>query len=217
VEINFFFSVTLSPIIHSIGCNVYLLEKVLMAHCQITDENLILATLNGDKTCFASLVDKYWPVTIAVATARVCNIDDAEDIAQNSFIKAYHNLGTLKDKSRFSRWLYKIVIQESVNHLRKRKKSKLVSIGEHALNIPDPVTSNPGLTTPQKQFVRQAVASLAEKYSIVIIMRFIGGFNASQIAEQIGEKPNAVRTRLHRAYKMLKKSLTPLAMEVEIS
>jgi RNA polymerase sigma-70 factor (ECF subfamily) len=188
-----------------------------MADGPKTDENLIAVVLSGDQGCFAGLVEKYWPIAIALATTRVYRTADAEDVAQNSFIKAYHNLHTLRDTSRFGGWLSRIVIQECADHLRSHKNAKLVSIGGHSHAIAAPITSNPGLTTSQKQFVRHAVACLAEKYRIVIVMRFIGGFNATQIATQLGEKPNAVRTRLHRAYKMLKKSLGPLAMEVEIS
>lgn len=188
-----------------------------MADGPKTDENLITAVLSGEQACFAGLVEKYWPIALALATTRVYRTVDAEDIAQNSFIKAYHNLHTLKEASRFGGWFSRIVIRECADHLRSQKNAKLVPIGEHSHAISAPMTSNPGLSTSQKQFVRHAVARLAEKYRIVIIMRFIGGFNATEIATQLGEKPNAVRTRLHRAYKMLKKSLSPLAMEVEIS
>jgi RNA polymerase sigma-70 factor (ECF subfamily) len=188
-----------------------------MAEGPKTDENLIAAVLSGEQICFAGLVEKYWPIAIALATTKVYNTTDAEDVAQNSFIKAYRNLHTLRDTSRFGGWLSRIVSQECADHLRTRKNARHISIGEYSNAIPAPITSNPGLTKSQKQFVRYAVASLAEKYRVVIIMRFIGGFNSTQIATQLGEKPNAVRTRLHRAYKMLKKTLTPLAMEVEIS
>ena len=77
------------------------------------------------------------------------------------------------------------------------------------------VTANPGLTAMQKQFVRGAVARLAEKYRTIIVMRFIGGLNAREIANQLGKRPGTVRVWLHRAYKILRKSLEPIAEEVQ--
>lgn len=187
-----------------------------MPDIQNSDEKILSAVLAGDKSEFGVVVQRYWPVAIALATTRVYNSADAEDVAQRSFIKAYINLASLRDKSRFAGWLSKIVIQESADFLRSKKKNKSFSIDEYAGAIAAPLTSNPGLTGPQKIFVRDAVASLSEKYRLVIIMRFIGGFNATQIARQINEKPHTVRVRLHRAYSMLRESLRPLAMEVEI-
>ena len=181
------------------------------------DEKILTLVLNGNKAEFALMVQKYWPVAIALATTKVYNSADAEDVAQKSFIKAYCNLGSLRDRSRFAGWLSKIVIQESADFLRCKKKNKAISIEEFSSVICTPLKSNPGLTSAQKEFVRSAVAGLSEKYRLVIIMRYIAGFNASQIARQIGENPHTVRTCLHRAYNMLRETLRPLAMEVEIS
>lgn len=187
-----------------------------MAPGPITDEKLIVAVLDGQTDSFGHLVDRYWNVAIAVAASKVSQISDAEDIAQNSFIKAYHNLNSLRDRTRFAGWLLKIVSQHCSDYHRQNNKTKAVSLTHCQIQIPAPLTSNPGLTDDQKIFVRGAITALAEKYRLVIILRFVGGFNAFQIADQLGENPATIRTRLHRAYNMLAKSLKPLAMEAEI-
>jgi RNA polymerase sigma-70 factor (ECF subfamily) len=188
-----------------------------MTELLITDEQLVVGTLVGDNDNFAALVDRYWPIAVALSASRIEDFNEAEDIAQKSFIKAHQYLHKLKDRSRFGGWVSKIVIQECNSYFRSQKKAKLTSFSEGLENIPAPVTTNPGLTASQKHFIRSAVSKLAEKYRTVIIMRFIGGLNSTQIAGQLGQKPNTVRVWLHRAYKMLKDNLAPIAREVDLS
>lgn len=187
-----------------------------MADGPINDEKMIISVLNGNTDSFGVLVEKYWHVAVAIAAAKTAQMSDAEDIAQDSFIKAYHNLASLKDRTRFAGWMSKIVSQECVNHFRRNKKANAVSLTQYKMPIPAPITSNPGLSDDQKKYVRHTIAALADKYRLVIILRFIGGFNACQIADQLGENPGTIRTRLHRAYNMLAKSLEPVAVEAEI-
>ena len=75
-------------------------------------------------------------------------------------------------------------------------------------------TTNPSLSQSQIYFIRQAVRQLPEKFRSLIIMRFVAGLSAVQIAEQIGKRPGTVRVWLHRAYKILRKDLAPLLEEV---
>ncbi|MCK5644871.1 MAG: RNA polymerase sigma factor [Gammaproteobacteria bacterium] len=181
------------------------------------DEQFVTAALGGDNESFASLVNIYWPIAVALSATRIEDFSDAEDVAQNSFVKAYQNLHKLKERSRFGGWFSRIVIQECNSYFRRQNRIKPIPIGESLQDIPAPVATNPGLTAAQKQFVRSAVARLAEKYRIVVVMRFIGGLNSSQIAAQLGERSNTVRVRLHRAYRMLRENLAPIVKEVEIS
>lgn len=182
-----------------------------------TDEQLVVGALVGDDDSFAALIDRYWSIAVALSVSRIRDYTQAEDIAQQSFVKAYQNLGKLRDRSRFGGWVSRIVVRECNNHLRRKKTALAFSFTECLKDIPAPVTSNPGLTANQEQFIRSAVSQLANKYRTVIIMRFIGGLNSTQIAVQLGQKPNTIRVRLHRAYKMLKNNLAPIAREVEIS
>jgi RNA polymerase sigma factor (sigma-70 family) len=75
-------------------------------------------------------------------------------------------------------------------------------------------SSNPGLSAGQIRFVRQAVSELPAKSQRVIIMRFVAGLSAVQIAQQLGKRPGTVRVWLHRAYQSLRKDLAPLLEEV---
>ncbi len=182
------------------------------------DEQLVLATLRGDVPAFGRLVQRYWNMVFALALSRIKNPTEAEDVAQESFLKAYARLGSLRHPSRFPGWLSKITLQQCTNVIRKDIRSRAV-LGSQVIPRTDlaaipACSSNPGLTEGQIQFVRQAIGQLPEKFQRLIIMRFVGELSAVQIAEQLGKRPGTVRVWLHRAYKMLRKDLAGLLEEV---
>jgi RNA polymerase sigma-70 factor (ECF subfamily) len=184
-----------------------------------SDEQIITATLGGDVSSFGIIVERYWDMSAAFALSKVNNVVDAEDIAQESFIKAYSQLHRLRNPARFAGWLSKITAQQCVNHIRKNsKKRTALSFGAYDGDIPVPAvkfSSNPGLNDEQVHFVRWTVSRLPEKFRKVIIMRFVAGLSAVQIAEQLGKRHGTVRVWLHRAYQILRKDLVSLLEEVE--
>jgi RNA polymerase sigma-70 factor (ECF subfamily) len=185
----------------------------------LSDEDIIKATLGGDIASFSSIVERHWNMVVALALSRVADPTEAEDIAQESFLKAYSQLHGLRNPSRFAGWLSKITIQQCSNTLRcKVRHAK--TFGCKATPVDDldeksAATRNPGLTQDQTHFVRQAVSRLPEKFRTLIVMRFVAGLSAVQIAEQLGRRPGAIRVRLHRAYKILRDDLAPVLEEVE--
>ncbi|MBN2131227.1 MAG: sigma-70 family RNA polymerase sigma factor [Sedimentisphaerales bacterium] len=184
-----------------------------------SDERLVRAALAGDLVAFGTLVERYWNMAFALALSRMSDPQEAEDVAQESFLKAYSQLSALRDPSRFAGWVSKITQQQCSDALRKRLRcrtalgSQTTSAGQ--LEAMPAYSSNPGLTETQMQFVRMTVGQLPERFRNLIIMRFMGGLSAVQIAEQLGKRPGTVRVWLHRAYKILRKDLAPLLEEVE--
>jgi RNA polymerase sigma-70 factor (ECF subfamily) len=185
----------------------------------VGDEHLIAATLRGDIASFGTIVERYWDMAIALAFSRIDDLVEAEDVAQESFIKAYVQLQRLRDPSRFAGWLTRIVAQQSINLLRKRARNRAVSSCE--VNDREAVlgvfaaSNNPGLTAEQTHFIRQTVRRLPDKFRRPIIMRFVAGLSAVQIAEQLGKRPGTVRVWLHRAYQILRRDLAPIFEEVK--
>lgn len=183
------------------------------------DEKLIEATLQGDISSFGIIVERYWDMVIAFALSRIDNAIDAEDIAQESFLKAYSQLHRLRNPSRFAGWLSKITAQQCVNHIRKNAHRRITSsyttydVDASAQAVA--CNSNPGLTDEQICFVRQTVSRLPEKFHKVIIMRFVAGLSAVQIAKQLGKRHGTVRVWLHRAYQILRKDLVSIFEEVK--
>ena len=185
-----------------------------------SDEDIITATLRGDIASFGMIVERYWNMIVALALTKIADPAEAEDIAQESFLKAYSQLHSLRRPSRFAGWLSQIALQQCSNTIRRSvrlrralgcKATSLDDLGEQLAAAP-----NPGLTKSQIQFVRQTVERLPEKFRTLVVMRFVAGLSAVQIAEQLGKRPGTVRVRLHRAYKILRRDLAPLLGEVEL-
>jgi len=184
-----------------------------------TDKQLVKSTLLGETSAFGAIVERYWNMVVALALSKVSDAAEAEDIAQESFLKAYSQLPGLRDPSRLAGWLSKITIQQCSNSLRKtvrhRRTLRCRATPVEKLDERPAMTANPGLTQNQIQFVRQTVRRLPEKFRTLIIMRFVAGLSTVKIAEQLGKRPGTVRVWLHRAYKILRKDLAPLLEEVE--
>ena len=184
-----------------------------------SDERWVRAALAGDLSAFGTLVQRYWNMAFALALGRMDDPQEAEDIAQESFLRAYSQLHTLRDPSRFAGWVSRIAVQQCTDAARKRLRCR-TALGSRARSVGEwgampAYSSNPGLTETQMQFVRKTVGQLPEKFRNLVIMRFMGGLSAVQIAEQLGKRPGTVRVWLHRAYKILRKDLAPLLEEVE--
>jgi RNA polymerase sigma-70 factor (ECF subfamily) len=184
-----------------------------------SDEQLIKNIRRGDIASFGIIVERYWNMVMALALSRIDNAADAEDIAQESFLKAYSQLHRLRHPYRFAGWLSKITAQQCVNHIRKNaRRITTSSYSNYNVDAPAQVamcSSNPGLTNEQVYFVRQTISRLPEKFRNVIIMRFVAGLSASQIAEKLGKRHGTIRVWLHRAYQILRKDLVLLLEEVE--
>jgi RNA polymerase sigma-70 factor (ECF subfamily) len=183
------------------------------------DEQLVRATLRGETSAFGTIVERYWNMVVALAMTKIIDPAEAEDVAQESFLKAYSQLHTLRKPSRFAGWLSKIALQQCANSVRRTVRCK-TAFGCKATLVEDldqqPVhLSPPGLTESQIHFVRRAVGQMPEKFRQLIIMRFVAGLSAVQIAEKLGKRPGSIRVGLHRAYNILRKDLAPLLEEVE--
>jgi RNA polymerase sigma-70 factor (ECF subfamily) len=182
------------------------------------DEQLVRATLAGHVSAFGTLVERYWKMAVALAMSRIVDPAEAEDIAQESFLKAYAQLRRLQDPSRFVGWLSKIVLQQCTDAVRRSIRHRAAlnykTAQMQALETVPAYSANPGLSESQVHFVRQKVRQLPVKFQNLIVMRFTAGLSAVQIAEQLGKRPGTVRVWLHRAYKALRRDLAPLLEEV---
>jgi len=181
------------------------------------DRTLVAGAIDGDKECFGILVNRYWGTAVALAISRFADASQAEDIAQESFMRAYTHLPTLRDPSRFAGWLSRIVIQQSVDQARaarKQAQSAAPAVLESGAPTGWRAEEHPGLSAAQSRLVCEAIRRLPEKFRTVIILRFISGLSTEQIARQLGKRHVTVRVWLHRAYRKLRDELAPLAEEV---
>jgi RNA polymerase sigma-70 factor (ECF subfamily) len=190
-----------------------------LKHNIAADRQLVRAALDGETSAFGRIVERYWNMVVALALSKIADAAEAEDIAQESFLKAYSQLSGLRDPSCLAGWLSKITMQQCSNSLRRTFRVKR-ALGcratlVEALDEQPAMSANPGLTQNQVQFVRRTVSQLPEKFKTLVIMRFVADLSTVQIAKQLRKRPGTVRVWLHRAYKILRKDLAPLLEEVE--
>lgn len=172
----------------------------------------------GDRAEFARLVDLHSPKIYRVALKIVSDPQDAEDILQETFLKAFRSLPTFEGRSSLSTWLYRIAVNESFMHLRK-KSLNLISIDDEMDSndeATEPVEITDWCCLPEselqsaeaRKFLDQAVARLSPALRAVFILRDIEGLPVKETAEALGLNEPVVKTRLLRARLKLREDLS---------
>lgn len=178
------------------------------------EKKLVQQSLEGNMEAFGELVKKYKTKVFNLAYSLTRNRESADDLAQEIFIKIYLALHKFKFKSGFGTWLYRISINHITDFLRKEGKIHKVPFEETMENATiqeDEIKrkERAQLLQERKKLVHKAIASLPEKYQIILTLRDIQEFSYGEITKILKLSPGTVDSRLHRARKILKKKLTP--------
>jgi RNA polymerase sigma-70 factor (ECF subfamily) len=188
---------------------------------------MIASILAGNTQLYHDLIRPHERSVYMMALSFMKNEADAEDIAQEAFLKAFRNLSKFRAESKFSTWLISIALNEARSRLRRKTIVRMESLDEP----PDEGTSvSPALLRdwreiPSEALERQelrlmlqnAVTSLPEIYHQVFLLRDIEGLSVNETAEALSISVPSVKVRLHRARMMLQKQLTPLLKNINPS
>lgn len=169
-----------------------------------TDTQLVARTLEGEREAFAQLVERYRRPIYALALQKVQNSADAEDVAQEAFIKAYRSLDSLREPSKFGSWLYGITLRGAVDWLRVRGKSARM---EDDLGLFSPAFQANAELRELVETVMAAVGELSDAHRLVVTLRYVEGYSSKEIAETLSESRGAIRSRLFKAMQILRKRL----------
>ena len=165
-------------------------------------EQIIQQAIAGDEAAINYLTLKLKPRLLAKAYTYVKNEQDAQDIVQDTFIKAFNSLNQLKEINYFSTWLFKILIHESFRALKKK---------EQTLNIEAELTKEMLVMQHEEstdyEFLHSALASLQKDYQLSLILHYFYGFKVVEIAELLDKPSNTIKMHLHRGRKALKGKL----------
>ncbi|MGA2640734.1 MAG: sigma-70 family RNA polymerase sigma factor [Spirochaetia bacterium] len=175
-----------------------------------TDDELIERVLRGETRFFAALVERYQDPVYGMALRFVRSASDAEDLAQEAFLRAYRGLEGFKGDARFSTWLYRITWNLCTDWLRRNRKPGHPSGAlDDAAGVADErVDLEEGLLAAEERHtVRQALDRLAERYRSVLILMYYQKMSYEQIASVLEVPTKTVETRLYRARKLLRRSL----------
>lgn len=176
-----------------------------------SDTKLIDKVLGGDKAAYADLMKHHQRFVFTLALRFTKNREDAEEIAQDCFIKAYRSLNTFRNTSKFSTWLYSIVYTTAMTFLRK-KRLDIQSIDTEAglLNIENHVSDLNSDEVEHKSkmvFVNQAIDQLLPDDAAVITLFYQGEQSLDEIGKALGMETNTVKVKLHRARHRLKEKI----------
>lgn len=177
-----------------------------------TLEQVVDKVQAGDKEAFRQLIMPYRNKAFGLCYSMVRNSEDAKDILQLSFIKAYHNIGAFKKGSSFYTWLYRIVVNTAKDHLRKKARGNTLSLED----VADPqAPSQRGLLDEElKHKLEAAIAELPQRQKTVFVMKHMNDMKINEIAEVLQCGPSTVKIHLFRAVRNLRKKLSPyLAVE----
>ena len=175
-----------------------------------TDEDLVVAFQSGDIPAFDQLVRRWDRKIQGVIYRIVGNHDEARDLSQEAFLKAYRALGTFKQEARFSSWLYQIAINATRDRLRRRRRRTDLSLddveerGETALRDAGPSALDLIESNDLSRLVAAAMAALPEEQREVVILKEYQGLTFPEIAETLDVPLSTVKTRLYRGLGQLR-------------
>jgi RNA polymerase sigma-70 factor, ECF subfamily len=183
------------------------------------DEALwIEQALAGDKQAFAQIVERYSGAVYNLAYRMLGSAQDAEDAAQEIFLRAYMRLASYDRERKFSTWLLTVASNYCIDRIRRRRYA-WVTLDDVAYSLPS-LGAGPersALQREQREAVQQAIQALPENYRLITVLRYWNDLSYAEIAEVTGLTEATVKTRLFRARKMLADMLDPAEVATETS
>jgi RNA polymerase sigma factor (sigma-70 family) len=174
------------------------------------DNIYITKVLEGDRNAFAYLVDKYKTMVYSLALRLVKDREEAEEISQDAFIKAYQSLASFKGKAKFSSWLYRIVYNTAISRLRQQPAGR-VSLDEPNISDTLYLESKENYDTlsadERKKYLEKALDSLDRDEKMFVILYYYEEKDLDEIASIAGLTKTNTKVKLFRA---MKKMLTVL-------
>jgi RNA polymerase sigma-70 factor (ECF subfamily) len=190
----------------------------------VDDVELVDAARAGDRDAFRALFERYHRRAYSLAFGVVHNADDALDVVQDAFIKAHKYLDKFEGTSSFYTWLYRIVMNLAIDHLRKHRKSRAVdftdtsvkeedaAVGDEDL-LPKILGGHPGRALVDKEIrlrIEAALEELSDNHRAVLVMRELEGLSYEEMAQVMGCSKGTIMSRLFHARKNMQRRLLDL-------
>jgi RNA polymerase sigma factor (sigma-70 family) len=174
------------------------------------DSHYIERVINGDVSAYSPLVEKHKNLVFSIAIKILNNREDAEEVAQDTFLKAYNALKTFEKKSKFSTWLYRIAYNGAISKKRK-KKMDAVEIDDHIMfnYSTDEISSNVHqlLESDQIQLIDKALLTLPDEDNLLITLFYKSNHSIEDMSNITGLTQSNVKVKLHRIRKKLYESI----------
>lgn len=173
--------------------------------------SLIDRIVAGEEALYATLVNKYKSYAYTIAFKVVENRAEAEEVAQDGFIKAFHSLKKFNREAKFSTWLYRIVFNQAISYKRKNRQ-QFESIENSIVEYSDRADSDL-MKDDKRVFLSQAMEKLSDADRIAVQLFYLKEYSLEETAEMLGQNINTLKVRVHRARQRLADELKKILKE----
>ncbi|HVU40235.1 MAG TPA: RNA polymerase sigma factor [Xanthobacteraceae bacterium] len=192
-------------------------EVALRENARSDESDLVRRALSRDGAAFRTIMERHNRRLYRIARAVLRDDSEAEDTVQESYVRAFANLGTFRGDSSLATWLGRIALNEALGRLRRRRPAAPIDTMEvlrtdaQIIQFPNAMTAeDPERTMAQREILRlveRATEALPEIFRTVFVTRVIEGMSVQETAELLDIEPETVKTRLHRARHLLRDQL----------
>jgi RNA polymerase sigma-70 factor (ECF subfamily) len=169
------------------------------------DRALVKRCLRGNRTALAEVVEKYQRPLFNAAYRILGNREDAADVTQAAFLKAFEHLGNYDPKYKFFSWIYRIAVNESINQIKRNKKHEPLAENEAT---PDSSPYSSVEDDDLKHWIQDGLMALGEDYRAVVVLRHFSDLSYREISDVLGIPEKTVKWRLYTARQSMKERLT---------
>ena len=180
---------------------------------ELTDLAIVAKARLGDADAFRALVERHSRPLFRLAFRMTGNQQDAEDVVQESFLRAWRQLGRFDERASFGTWLYRIVANCSLDLMRGRKRRPAVSDEEDpvlALPAGDPSPERVAMSGEVRERVAEAMEELSASERTAFVLRHFEGMRIVDVSRVLGCQPGAAKHSVFRAVRKLRRALEPL-------
>ncbi len=190
---------------------------------EASDAATVAQILAGDREAFGILVERHSRSIFRLAYRMTGNEHDAEDVVQETFLRAYRRLGQFESRSNFGTWLYRVTVNCALDLIRKkdRQEKDLLQLSPEEAEGSDPLASLPApeptperllLSAEVQRQVNSALAELSVRERAAFVLRHFEGKSIEEISRVLGLRTSAAKNTVFRAVKKLRQALQPVAV-----
>jgi len=185
------------------------------------EKHLIKQSKAGDKHAFGRLIQRYQEQILYLAYDLTGNYEDAQDLAQEAFIKAFDKLHQFEERSRLSTWLYRITVNLAMDFHRKSKRYQVQSLHKQTRKLPDDSPGGALITDSEHEIAQQdknhridaALAELTDQQRSAVVLKYYHEMTSKEIGEILGCTDATARTHIFRGIKKLRSLLEGLQVD----
>jgi RNA polymerase sigma-70 factor (ECF subfamily) len=171
---------------------------------------LIRAAQQGEREAFDELVRQTYVDTFTLAYRLTGNEEDARDVAQDAYLRAWRGIGRFRGEAQFSTWMYRITANAASSHTQRRRRQRTEQLDDYAEPLEERIESLPGPAAESAEAldrVSVAITTLPMKLRTVVVLKDVYGLSHEEIASELDISVAAAKVRLHRARRKLKEML----------